>query len=71
MVTVKYKNVCDLCGQSIAIKDVTLTAEDIVYNFCCVGCQSIYKLIYINNREQSTDQAIGNSKTNNKSEEDN
>lgn len=71
MVTVKYKNVCDLCGQSVAIKGFTLTTEHNIYNFCCAGCQSIYKLIYINNREQAPDQANGNSKTNNKSKEDN
>lgn len=49
MVTVKYKDKCDLCGQPVEIDGFCIQAGQVKLSFCCAGCQSIYQLIYMNN----------------------
>ena len=51
MAHVKYKTICDLCGQPVEIKGFTLTGPQGVLKFCCAGCQSIYHLL---NKNEST-----------------
>ena len=62
MATVEYKKSCDLCGQPVEIKGFSLVTGTGVQSFCCAGCQSIYRLLYMN--KQSMD--IDNAKTTNK-----
>lgn len=71
MATVKYKTVCELCGQPVKIKGFTLTVDNSVRAFCCAGCQSIYKLIYVNNQGFTQALDSGKSKTNNQTKEEN
>ncbi|NOU22309.1 MAG: metal-binding protein [Methyloglobulus sp.] len=64
MATVKYTKSCDLCGLTVEIKGFTLVTENGLLSFCCAGCQSIYQLLYMNNRAMDID-----TKTNNNNED--
>ncbi len=48
MVTVKYDK-CDLCAQPVEIDGFSIGEGQAKLSFCCAGCQSIYRLIYMNN----------------------
>jgi Putative metal-binding domain of cation transport ATPase len=63
--TVEYKKNCDLCGLPVEIKGFSQVTVKGLLSFCCAGCQSIYQLIYMNNKSMEIDRA----KTNNNSEE--
>ncbi|CAG7856986.1 hypothetical protein MCAMS1_01675 [biofilm metagenome] len=47
MVTVKYPVKCDLCGQPVEIEGFSIETGQGMMAFCCAGCQSIYRLIFM------------------------
>ncbi len=55
MVTVEYKKSCDLCGLLVEIEGFSLVTGKGLLSFCCAGCQSIYQLIYMNNKSMEID----------------
>jgi hypothetical protein len=58
MTTVEYKKNCVLCGQSVEIEGFTVVTETGRQSFCCAGCQSIYQLIYMDNRARNANNEI-------------
>jgi Putative metal-binding domain of cation transport ATPase len=62
--TVKHGENCDLCGLLVEIKGFTLLAEKGQLSFCCAGCQSIYQLIYMNNKSIGSDNKTNNNEGN-------
>ena len=70
MPTVEYKTDCELCGQPVEIEGFSLRVGETDRSFCCAGCKSIYKLIYINNLENNNSPVVGQSQITNKSNED-
>jgi hypothetical protein len=47
MATVKYEFTCNLCGQPVEIDGFLLETKQGSKRFCCAGCQSIYRLLYL------------------------
>ena len=70
MTKVEYGVNCDLCGLPVKIEGFTLVTDNHVFRFCCAGCQSIYQLIYLNQRDLKSVQDSESSQTNNNSNEE-
>ena len=56
MATVKYQSTCNLCGQPVKIDGFILNTEQGLKLFCCAGCQSIYRLLYLQDETEKSGQ---------------
>jgi hypothetical protein len=56
MATVKYESTCSLCGQAVEIDGFFLNTQQGLKRFCCAGCQSIYRLLYLQDEIAKTSQ---------------
>ena len=65
MAEVKYPTLCDLCGQAVEIDGFFTDTGRGRKKFCCAGCQSIYHLLYENNKNKNNNLTSNSTDTEN------